>query len=813
MDKINKVAVIGSGVMGSAIAAHIANSGIKTILLDIVQEDATDKNILGRNALDRLLKSSPAAFTHKDKAKLITIGNLEDNLDLLKDVDWVIEAVLEDINIKQDLYKKINQYCHTDTVISSNTSTIPLKILIKDMGEDFEKKFMITHFFNPPRYMRLFELVKGQNTRTDLIAKISNFADVNLGKGVVNCKDTAGFLANRLGCFWLMKGLLAAFELDIKIEEADLVMGKPFGIPKTGVFGLFDLIGIDLMPLIAKAFFNYLPKDDAFITDYLEPQLVKKMISDGYTGRKGKGGFYRLNNIDGKKLKEVINLKTGEYSLALDAKLASVDLAKDSLRAFLEYGDIGSKYAQKVIIPTLAYAASMVPEASDDILSIDEAMRLGYNWKYGPFELIDKLGDSNLKGVDWLITKLQEQNIKIPELLIKAKGNNFYKKQNDGKYYLNIGFSFEKIKIENNSWMLSDKKLSNKPVAKNPSAALWDIGDGILCLEYTSKMNSVDPLTLEMINKSIDIVKSGFNGLVIGNDADNFCVGANLGFLLFSANIAAWKTIKDTIKQGQDSYMALKYAPFPVVAAVSGMALGGGCEILLHSDRIVAHVETYAGLVEVGVGVIPGWGGCKEMILRHLESASKQRMSLSQKGGMFALSLKQALKGEGTASLRHPITTINTMPAIISSFSNIALAKVSSSAEEAKDMMILRDGDLVVMNRKRLLPDAKQECLKLSENYVVPKDATLRLPGATAYAALEMSIDGFVKAGKASDYDAVISRHLANVLSGGKTDITCQITEQQLLDLEIDSFMELIKNKKTWDRIDHMLETGKPLRN
>ncbi len=813
MKTIEKVAVIGSGVMGAAIAAHIANSGTKVILFDIVPKDSKDRSILAKSAIEKLLKTDPAPLTHKNKAKLITPANLEDDLKLLKEVDWVIEAVLEDINIKINLYKKIQPFCKKGTVISSNTSTIPLSFLIQEMDKDFSKYFMITHFFNPPRYMRLFELVASPNCDKNALEKIKEFADVKLGKGVVICKDTPGFIANRIGCFWMTVAVLEAIAMNITVEEADAVLSKPIGVPKTGVFGLLDLIGIDLMPLIAKAFAQTLPKQDLFLQIYKEPEVIRKMIESGYNGRKGKGGFYRLNTVNGEKIKEVIDLQTGEYCAAKRPKVTAAERAKKSWRNMLEHNDKVAQYANKVMLKTLAYTASLVPQISDDIYSIDEAMKLGYNWKYGPFELIDRLSSENKTGTSWLVEKLQEQNIEIPPILKNCNGQSLYKIEQQNKFYISNTGKYQEVPITEEAWYLEHKKIGQKPLLKNPSASLWDIGDGIVCLEYNSKMNSVDPLVLEMLAKATNLVKEKYKGLVIANDGENFCVGANIGILLFAANVAAWSQIKDIIKQGQDTYMALKFAPFPVVIAPSGMALGGGCEILMHADSICAHIETYTGLVEVGVGIVPGWGGCKEMLLRHLESETVKRLSVARQGGMFALAVKQAVSGEGTASLRHPIATINTMPAISKAFEYIATARVAKSADEAKDMMILRDSDRIVMNRKRLLPTAKNRCLELAKNYTPPKPAEVRLPGKTAYTALLMAIDSFVKTGKATPHDKTVSIALAKVLSGGNTDITKTLSEQDLLNLELEVFMELVKNYNTLDRIEYMLDNGKPLRN
>lgn len=769
---ITKVAVLGSGVMGSGIAALMANAGVPVVLLDIVPQGATNRNALTEGAVEKQLKNNPSGFTHKNKAKLVTCGNLEDNMDLLKDVDWIIEAVLEKLEVKQDVYRKVDAVRKKGSVVSSNTSTLPLHVLVKGMPDSFQQDFMITHFFNPPRFMRLLEMCPGAGTRIEAYHEIKKFADIKLGKGVVDCKDTPGFIANRIGVFWMMVGLLEAMRLGVTVEEADAVMGKPAGIPKTGIFGLFDLIGIDLMPLIAKAMLATLPANDPFRVLYQEPELVKKMIADGYTGRKGKGGFTRINKDGGKKVKEVINLKTGEYAPERKPELESL-AQKAGLGALMMHPDKGGQYARAVLGKTLAYAASLIPEIADDIVAVDNTMKWGYNWKMGPFEMIDKLG------VDNVIKALEAEKVPVPELLTKAAGKKLYSIIDNKPSYLSTKGDYVPVPTSEGAWMLADKKLGAKPIFKNGSAALWDIGDGIVCLEFTSKMNSVDPDILAAAEKAVEIVKAKYKGLVIGNDADNFCVGANLGFILYAANMAAYPMISDVIKQGQRAVMGLKYAPFPVVTALGGMALGGGCEFVLHSDAVQAHIESYVGLVEVGVGVIPGWGGCKEMLLRHMQ-------------GMPA----------GMA-----------MPAIAKSFEYIATAKVAGSADDAKEMKILNDKSRITMNRARLLPDAKALCLSLVDGYTPPEPATLNLPGPTAKVALQMGLDQFVATGKATPHDVVVCNELADVLSGGDTDILDALTEQQVLELEHLHFMKLIRTKGTLDRIEHMLGTGKPLRN
>lgn len=773
MTTIRKVAVLGSGVMGSGIAAHMANAGIPVLLLDIIPAGAENRNVLAEKALERMLAASPSPFAHKSRAKLLTCGNLEDDLGKLADVDWVIEAVLEKLEVKQDVYRKVDSVRKPGCIVSSNTSTLPLAELTKGLPASFTRDFMITHFFNPPRFMRLLEVVASPTEAAEARDAIEHFADETLGKGVVPCKDTPGFIANRIGVFWMMVALFEAIKSGIRVEEADAVMGRPVGIPKTGVFGLFDLIGIDLMPLIAKSMLATLPEDDAFRTLYHEPEQITKMIAEGYTGRKGKGGFYRLSkDASGKRVKEVRDLKTGEYWPEKKAVLASVDSAKAGLKALVAHPDAGGQYAAAVLLRTLHYAASLIPEISDDIVSVDEAMKLGYNWKYGPFELIDRLGDKTTTGTAFFAEALKKHGMTVPPIIEKAARKPLY----DVRQHMTLTGDYAPVKAKPGVLWLADVKSSTKPVLKNASASLWDMGDGIACLELTSKMNSVDPDILDLIGKAVAKVKQDFKGLVIGNDGDNFSVGANLGVFLMAANVGAWGQMGEAIKAGQQAMMALKYSPFPVVSALSGMALGGGCEMVLHSNAVQAHVESYPGLVEVGVGVIPGWGGCKEMLLRHCG-------------------------------------TQGTMQTIGKVFEMIATAKVAGSAFEAVEMKILADNNPITMNRARVLADAKRRCLSMAENYQTPQPATIRLPGPSAKVAMMMAVDGFVASGKATPHDAVVCKVLAHVLSGGETDMADELTEQQLLDLEYEGFMELIKTRGTLDRIEHMLETGKPLRN
>ena len=777
--EIRKAAVIGSGVMGSGIAAHFANAGIPVLLLDIVPQGATDRNALAAGAIERMLKTDPAPLMHKRNAKLITPGNLEDNLGALADVDWIVEAVVENPAVKSALYTKLDGVRKTGSVVSSNTSTIPLAQLTAGQSTEFAADFLISHFFNPPRYMRLLELVTAKETRPEAVEAIRDFCDARLGKGVVLCKDRPGFIANRIGTFWFQAAINAAFDQGLTVEEADALMGRPIGVPKTGVFGLLDLVGLDLMPHVAKSMVANLGPNDDYSRITRDPPLLRQMIADGYTGRKGKGGFYRLNKTpDGQRTKEVMDLVTGAYRPEKKSTLESAEAGKKGLRAVVEHTDKGGKYAWSVLSQLLSYSAALVPEVADDIVAVDTAMKLGYNWKFGPFELIDQLGTG------WFADKLKAEGKPVPALLATAAGRPFYKVEDGQLHHLTTGGDYAAVKRPAGVLLLSDIKRAGKPVLKNGSAAVWDVGDGVLCFEFTSKMNSIDVDIFALLRKTIGLIgdgKGAWKALVIHNEGDAFSAGANLGLALFAMNIALWPQIEQLVEEGQSVYKALKYAPFPVVAAPSGLAIGGGCEILLHSAAVQAHAESYIGLVEVGVGLVPGWGGCKEMVTRHT-------IDTKRPGGP--------------------------MPPVAAAFETISTAKVAKSAEEARELKFLRAGDDITMNKDRLLADAKAKALKLAVNYQAPQPVELRLPGSTAKVALDMAVDGFHRTGKATDYDCVVSDHLATVLSGGpNADITTLVTEDQLLKLERAEFMKLVRNQGTIARIEHMLTTGKPLRN
>nr|WP_294506994.1 3-hydroxyacyl-CoA dehydrogenase NAD-binding domain-containing protein [uncultured Rhodopila sp.] len=769
---IRKVGVIGAGTMGAGIAAQVANAGIPVVLLDIVAPGANNRNAIAEGALARLQKVEPAAFMHAGAAKLVETGNIEDDLGKLADCDWIVEAVLERLDIKQTLYRKLDAVRRPGSAISSNTSTIALHVLTEGMSDSFRRDFLITHFFNPPRYMRLLEIVTGPETAPETAEAVIRFGDVALGKSIVRCNDSPGFIANRLGIYWMQLGMLEAFDQGLTVEEADAIVGPPMGVPKTGIFGLLDLVGIDLGPQINASMRSALPASDAFHAVDREVPLVNRMIEQGLTGRKGKGGFYRLEKTDGRRTKVAMDLKTGEYRPEQAARLPE-GAARD-LRALLSLPGKMGTYAFRVLAQTISYAATLVPEAAGSIADIDAAMRLGYAWKWGPFELADRLGTA------WLVERLTAQGLAVPPLLAEAAGKTFYRVDGGKRQFLGLDGAYHDVVRAPGVLLLEDIKLASKPVLKNASASLWDIGDGVVCFEFTSKSNSLDDKIIELLGKSIELVQARYKALVVYNEGSNFSLGANLGLALFAANMAAWGEIEKNLIAGQKTYKALKYAPFPVVVAPAGMALGGGCELVLHADAVQAYAESYIGLVEAGVGLIPGWGGCGEMLARWQAEPKLPR---------------------------------GPMPAPAKVFEGISTADVSKSAHQAMEKKFLRPTDGITMNRDRLLANAKARALALVEGYRPPEPPVFVLPGPAGRAGMYSAAESFHKRGLATDHDLVVADALAEVLSGGDTDIIDTVDEHTMLDLERRAFMRLVRTKPTLARIEHTLETGKPLRN
>ena len=783
---IEKVAVIGAGVMGSGIAAHVANAGLSVTLLDIVPNGAKNRNIITETAVKNMLKpvklGSPTSLMHRNNAKFITTGNIEDHLDLINDADLIIEVVLEKIKIKHDVFKKIDKIRKKNSIITSNTSTIPRKQLVEGMPKSFAKDFLITHFFNPPRYLRLLEIVAGEEVSKKKINAVSEFCDKRLGKEVVICNDTPGFIGNRIGTYWTLIGMVEAVKLGLTVEEADAIMGRPIGAPKTGIFGLGDVVGLDLIPHVTESMSSNLPQKDMYNIGVKEQEklgiekILSEMISDGYTGRKGKGGFYRLNSDSGKKVKESRDLKTGKYSKSSrKVGLESVKAGKKGLRALVEYNDKGGEYAWKVLSKTLSYAASLVPEITGNIVNVDLAMKNGFLWKKGPFEMLDDLGPS------WFTSRISKEGMKVPELLEKVADGNFYEEKGKDVLYFGIDGKYSKIRKPEGYLTATDVKRGQKPIFRNPSASLWDMGDQIILAEFHSKMNSMDPLIMEALSEAADQCESGnYSGVVIGNDGSNFSAGANLGLSSFVANVGAWEEAEKFVFGGQMAFMMLKHGNFPVVGASSGLAIGGGCEVLLACDAVQAHSESYIGLVEVGVGLVPAWGGCKEMITRWNNDPKQPR---------------------------------GPMATIMKIFQNVGTAKVATSAQEAKELHFLGKDDEITMNRARVLYEAKSKCLKMIENYEAPQPNEHYLPGPSGKAALDLAVDDLVKAGHATPHDLIVTKELSYILSGGDTDPTDTVSDDKILEMERNSIIKLMKTEGTLDRIEHMLTTGKPLRN
>ncbi|MBM3569285.1 MAG: 3-hydroxyacyl-CoA dehydrogenase [Alphaproteobacteria bacterium] len=779
MSAFKKVAVLGSGVMGGGIAAHVANAGIPVMLLDIVPQGANNRNQLAEAALGRLKKTNPAALMSDRAAGLIQPGNFEDDLSRIGDCDWIVEAVIERVDLKQELYRKVAAAMKPTAIVSSNTSTIPLGTLVEGLPEAFANRFAITHFFNPPRYMRLLEVVKGPRTEDDVLPALRRFGDVALGKAVIDCKDTPGFVGNRIGIFWSTVAMSQAMSLGLTVEEADSVVGKPMGIPKTGIFGLGDLTGIDLAPHVSASMLKLLPPDDPYCKIYDAngqlAQTIQWMIGQGLTGRKGKGGFYRQDKAaDGSRTRLTLDYATRTYRPTRRAELASVKAARKGLRALVEHPDKGGQYAWAVLSRVLAYAAELAPEIANSIADVDTAMKTGYAWKWGPFEQLD------LVGPKWFADRLRAEGKPVPRLIEAVGAGTFYKEEGAARLIFTPEGRYAELKPAAGAWKLADVKRGKQPVLSNKGASIWDLGDGVACLELHTKMNAIDANIVAMVREAAKLDKKGFKALVIGHDGDNFSVGANIGLGLFAANTAMWPVIEQNIKEGQDAYRALRNAPFPVVGAPSGMALGGGCEILMHCDAVQAHAESYIGLVEVGVGLIPGWGGTTTLLTRWMQNAKRPQ---------------------------------GPMPAISQAFEIIGTAQVARSAAEAKEKLLLRPSDGITMNRDRVLADAKAKALAMVPGYKPAEPAEIFLPGATARTALAMAVEGFRLQGKATPHDVTVMAALARVLSGGDVDILDPVKETDLLALERAVFLSLIKTNATLDRIEHMLTTGKPLRN
>jgi 3-hydroxyacyl-CoA dehydrogenase len=792
--QIRKAGVLGAGVMGAAIAAHLANVGIPSLLLDIVPPDAgRDRDKVARSGLEKALKARPAAFYSKRGASLITVGNIEDDLEELADVDWIIEAVLERLDIKRNIYTKIEQVLTPGTIISSNTSGLPAHMLTEGRSEDFRRHFLITHFFNPVRYMRLLELVPDVDTDPALIPFMQQFATEVLGKGVVLCKDTPNFIANRIGTYGFMSTIHYALTEEYTVSEVDTILGTPLGHPKSAIFRTADLSGLDTLAHVADNLYENATNDPQRETFRL-PETIREMIRRGYLGEKSGSGFYkRFKSPDGESTILELNLNTLEYEPQQKVRYPSIGEARNisdpakRMLTILDADDRAGQLARQTTADSLVYAALLAPQIADSIVAVDEAMRWGFNFDMGSFEVWDAL----LQHPDILHKVLQDRP--LPELVQRVQ------KEGQGTFY--IGEARQYFDFHTGTYapiptpkgvisLAAVKSHKNNILHDNGSAALVDLGDGVGCIEFHTKMNAIDDSIIEMLRYAVEEGQKQFKALVIGNEAADFSAGANILLMLMGARQGEWKLLEGAVNAFQQANQLLKYSPIPIVAAPSGRALGGGCEVVMHSSHARAHAETYIGLVEVGAGLVPGGGGCKELLLRHGASLASQ----------------QARKTSG------PFTPSR------KAFEIISFATVSTSAVEGQELRFLRKTDAITVNRDLLLRDAKADALRLAEAQAVgewqPAQPTLMLlPGPGARLVLEQQIENLLLTGKISEHDAVIGRHLARILTGGDCSPVTPVTEQQVLDLEREAFLSLCGMEKTQERMQAILMTGKPLRN
>jgi len=819
MIRVEKAAVLGAGTMGAQIAAHLANAQIPTLLLDIVPRELTAdeqargltlespvvRNRIARAGYEGARKAKPAAFFTADLAALVTVGNFEDDLAKLKDCDLIIEAVVENPDIKRSLYEKVEQHRRPGAIVTSNTSGIPLKQLAEGRSEDFRAHFLGMHFFNPPRYMHLVEIIRTEWTKPEVSCSMFGFLDERLGKGVVVAKDRPNFIANRIGTFGALVTIHAMNEDNYSIEEVDKITGPAVGRPKTATFRTFDLVGLDVLAHVVKNLGENLP-DDPERAMFVMPEFVGKMLERGLLGNKTKAGFYRRQKGEGDK-REIWTLDTAtlDYRPAQKVKLPSLEMAKniedtaERIKTLVWSKDRAGAFLWKTTLRTLCYAADRIPEIADTVVEIDRAMQWGFNWELGPFEVWDAIG------VEKSVAKLKEEGKAVPanvQAMLDSGAKSFYKQENGERFYFDFpsgqyvraadppGTIILKSLKERGTGVppvshAQDARATTSVIKKNSGASLIDLGDGVACLEFHSKMNSIGGDTLEMLKFALAEVEKNYLGLVVGNQGQNFSVGANLMLMLMEAQDENWEELDMIGRFFQSSVMSLRYSPKPVVVAPFQMVFGGGCEMVLHADRVRASAETYIGLVEVGVGIIPAGCGTKEMLVRAMDS------------------------------IPHDMKDADPFPFVKRAFETIALAKVATSAEEARDLGFLSADDSVSMNRDRLIADAKKEVLALAASgYVQPQQRTDILAlGNPALATLKLGVHMMKRAGYISDHDALIGEKLARILTGGDLNHSTRVSEQYLLDLEREAFLSLIGTRQTQDRIAHMLKTGKPLRN
>ncbi|OZI10320.1 3-hydroxyacyl-CoA dehydrogenase [Bacillaceae bacterium SAS-127] len=786
---IQKAAILGSGVMGSGIAAHLANIGIPSIVLDIVprelskEEEAkgltlNDRQVRNRfseGALKKLLKQKPAPLTSKKNLSLITAGNLEDDLEQLQEVDWIIEVVVENLDVKKQVFETIEKYRKPGSIVSSNTSGISIEAMAEGRSEDFRKHFLGTHFFNPPRYLKLLEVIPTKGTDPDVLEYMKTFGEDTLGKGVVLAKDTPNFIANRVGTYGLLKTVQEMLATGFTPGEVDSITGPLIGRPKSATFRTLDVVGLDTFIHVANNVYEQVEGEEKQVFEV--PEFMKTMRDNGWIGAKSGQGFFKK---EGKTILE-LHPETMKYSDQKKLTAASIEMAKQQkgtgakLKALIYADDKAGQFLWKIIAPVLTYSAELTGEIADDILAIDQAMKWGFGWSQGPFEMWEAIG------VEKSVGKMEAEGLNVPawvKEMLASGHTSFY--QEDHFYHKG-----EYAAIPVNSKVIDLKKLKKQgnEIKSNSGASLIDIGDGIALLEFHSKSNAIGMDIVQMINYAVDEVEKNYKGLVIGNQGKNFCVGANLAMILMEVQDDNLWDVEMVVKGFQEAMMKMKYSSKPVVAAPFAMTLGGGAEVCLPAAHIQTSTETYMGLVEVGVGLIPGGGGNKELYIRHLEQmANGVQVDLQNVANKV--------------------------------FETIAMAKVSTSGEEARENNFLMKVDGVSVNPDHLLHDAKQAALYLYESgYTVPERKKVPVVGESGYAMLLLGAQSMLKSGYISEHDLKIAQKLAYVIAGGKLPFGTEVDEQYLLDLEREAFLSLCKEPKTQQRMQHMLVKGKPLRN
>ena len=786
--------------MGSGIACHFANIGVEVLLLDIVPRELNDKekakgltlenkivrNRLVNEALMASLKSKPSPIYSQKFADRITTGNIEDDLHKIKDVDWVMEVVVERLDIKQQVFEKIEKYRTPGTLITSNTSGIPIKFMNEGRSEDFQKHFAVTHFFNPPRYLKLFEVVPGPKCTQEVTDFLMMYGDKFLGKTAVLAKDTPAFIGNRIGIFGIMSLFHVVKEMGLTIEEVDKLTGPVIGRPKSATFRTIDVVGLDTLVHTANGVKDNCPNDE-MRDQFVIPDYVNTMMENNWLGSKTKQGFYKMTkNASGKREILSLDLNTLEYRAKKSAKFETLELTKtidnvaDRFKVLVAGKDKAGEFYRKSFAAMFAYVQNRIPEISDELYRIDDGLRAGFGWEHGPFQIWDAIGVA--KGVEIMKAEGKEPAAWVTEMLAKGE-TSFYSVKEGATFYYDIPAKSHLKKPGQDSFIILDNIRKTNEVWKNSGAVIQDIGDGILNLEFQSKMNTIGADVLTAINKAIDLAETNYQGLVIGNQAANFSVGANIGMIFMMAVEQEYDELNYAIKYFQDTMMRMRYSSIPTIAAPHGMALGGGCEISLHADKVVAAAETYMGLVEFGVGVIPGGGGSKEMALRASD--------LFQKGDVQLNVLQEH-------------------------FLTIGMAKVATSAYEAFDIGLLQKGkDVVVVNKERQIAQAKQHAMLMAEaGYTQPaarKD--ILVLGKQALGMLLVGTDSMEASRYISEHDKKIANKLAYVMAGGDLSEPTKVTEQYLLDIEREAFLSLTTERKTLERIQHMLKTGKPLRN